>query len=366
MEYFRDFVAAPLPASDPYHRASHQLKPGDILYSATRAFRLVFQTDGNLVLYGIDDSTLPVDIAKGQYTKALWATGTNGMGAVRCEMQTDGNLVLYEANGAAVWASGTNGNPGAFLRCQDDGNLVIYLGPDAKALWSSGTYAQSHGDSMGHVISPSLTMGFSFQLNAYSPMNKTSAYQQYAIALWGNVLMGSVDNWPLTGPNIINDFFTLATLPSAEIPAGYKLKIHLDNDANGNINNAIYDVIDNLGNTKANYLLALESIGGVTSGDLAPIVAFELNIVGPVNGESAVLSSGAGNITYTAETPLTASDGLPLSVEDRDVVTEETANSFYGTLPASPSKTLTQSFRTSTAEPMMRKLGKSRPETQRR
>jgi hypothetical protein len=43
--------------------------------------------------------------------------------------------------------------------------------------------------------------------------------------------------------------------------------------------------------------VVLESISGVTSNDLAPIVAFELNLVGPVNGESAVLSSGAGTIT---------------------------------------------------------------------
>jgi hypothetical protein len=181
MEYFRDFVSTPLPNPDPYHRAFQQLNHGDILYSATRAFRLVFQTDGNLVLYGIDDSTLPVDITKGQYAKALWATGTNGMGAVRCSMQADGNLVLYteiqatasgfgsnsnyilssnsqplkgltvsidvtrdivcsSVGAPAVWASGTNGNPGAFLRCQDDGNLVIY-GSNGAPIASSNVYA---------------------------------------------------------------------------------------------------------------------------------------------------------------------------------------------------------------------------------
>jgi pseudomonalisin len=182
MEYFRDLVATPLPNPDPYHRASKQLNPGDILYSATRAFRLVFQTDGNLVLYAIDDSTLPVDITKGKYTKALWATGTNGMGVGKCAMQTDGNLVLYTGDipapasglgsnsnyilysngkplkglsvtidvtqdivcqsvaaqpGTAVWASGTNGHPGAFLRCQDDGNVVIIGSNGVPISWAN-------------------------------------------------------------------------------------------------------------------------------------------------------------------------------------------------------------------------------------
>jgi hypothetical protein len=185
MEYFRDLVPTPLPVPDPLGRASVQLSPGDILYSATRAFRLVFQTDGNLVLYVIDDSTLPVDIAAGEYPRAIWATGTNGMGASACVMQPDGNLVLYTeavgtagpgpgssnnvilgsactflvglsvtvdvtedmvcesvaaAPGTPVWASDTNGHAGAFLRCQDDGNLVI-IGPDGVPVASSNVYA---------------------------------------------------------------------------------------------------------------------------------------------------------------------------------------------------------------------------------
>ena len=48
-----------------------------------------------------------------------------------------------------------------------------------------------------------------------------------------------------------------------------------------------------------------QSLLGVSSTKLAPIVAFELNFVGPANGDSAILSSGAGTITYSASTPLT-------------------------------------------------------------
>ncbi len=34
-----------------------------------------------------------------------------------------------------------------------------------------------------------------------------SAWQQYVVALFGNQIVGAVDNWPLSGPDLINDFF---------------------------------------------------------------------------------------------------------------------------------------------------------------
>lgn len=151
--YFRDFVAssANLPKPDPLRRAQNQLNPGDMLFSATKAFQLTFQTDGNLVLYGLDDTSLsgalvpppPQLIPNAAYTKVIWASATNATGGpVRCNMQTDGNLVLYDQNGGAVWASGTSGHPGVFLRCRDDGDLVM-LAPNGAVIASSNTYAGS-------------------------------------------------------------------------------------------------------------------------------------------------------------------------------------------------------------------------------
>jgi hypothetical protein len=159
MIYFRDFLpsSTPLPPNDPIGMAQNQLNPGDSLMSATSAFSLIFQTDGNLVMYGILDTSLPANLTLtgAQYTNVMWSSGTNGKGAVACNMQTDGNLVLYNNSGKAVWASNTQGNPGAFLRCQDDGNLVLY-GPSGAALWSSNTYAgQRKGKtSLGSPVPP--------------------------------------------------------------------------------------------------------------------------------------------------------------------------------------------------------------------
>lgn len=156
-DFFRDLVpmSTPLPTPDPFGRAQGVLNPGDNLFSATRAFKLAMQGDGNLVLYVIDDSTLPLDITQGRYTKAIWASNTQGRAAGKgCVMQEDGNLVIYEDVpwAAAAWASQTPGHQGqnAFLRVQDDGNLVIYL-PDGTPLFSAGSCARPP-DQLGSTL----------------------------------------------------------------------------------------------------------------------------------------------------------------------------------------------------------------------
>ena len=183
--------------------SNQSLNIGDVIFSATRSFKLVFQADGNLVYYVIDDASLPADvnaetmpaaIAHAEYSRPVWATATNGMGANLCKMQADGNLVLINqipapppgatprgqtppptnglgsnsnyfmyglgkpminvevdvvvsetldltsAKSNVAWASNTNGNLGAFLRCQDDGNLVI-LSSAGAVIASSQVYA---------------------------------------------------------------------------------------------------------------------------------------------------------------------------------------------------------------------------------
>ena len=85
------------------------LLPGQFRQSADGRFRLVYQVDGNLVLY--------------QGSTPLWGSGTSGTELGFAVMQGDGNFVVYDSTGP-VWWSGT-GTPGAFLVVQDDGNTVI-------------------------------------------------------------------------------------------------------------------------------------------------------------------------------------------------------------------------------------------------
>jgi FG-GAP-like repeat len=247
---------------------------------------------------------------------------------------------------------GSNSNYILYSGCSPLIGLTVTITVTEDMVWQSSAPPSGSGSAP--------LDGFGFQLNAYSPQNETSAWQQYAIALIGTELTGAVDNWPMSGPNIINDFFGLASLPSVAIPAGYVLQISLAVDNSSNVASATYAVTDNQGNTLANTTVDLLSLAGVTSADLAPIIAFELNVVGPADGDSAVLSSGAGTITYQAGDVLAALNQEPPCAES-GYITAETANSFYSQLPWAPSNTFTQSFEISTAQPMIRKQGKPRP-----
>jgi hypothetical protein len=110
------------------------LKPGDFILSPSGAYKLIFQTDGNFVLYGKDSS--------GQYTNVIWSTSTQNKGATTVIMQTDGNCVLYVGT-AAAWATNTAGNPGAYLALADDGIIAVYTAANLtsynsdNALWAS-------------------------------------------------------------------------------------------------------------------------------------------------------------------------------------------------------------------------------------
>lgn len=89
------------------------------LQSNNGKYRLVMQTDGNLVMY--NGGTV------------LWRSNTAGAGSgATVTMQGDGNLVVH-AGGTPRWSSKTNGKTGAYLVVQDDSNLVIYVG--GRAVW---------------------------------------------------------------------------------------------------------------------------------------------------------------------------------------------------------------------------------------
>lgn len=105
-------------------------QPGATVLENERA-RLVFQGDGNLVLY---QST-------GQF---VWNTATAGRGANRLAFQADGNLVIYNAQGP-IWASNTCAPEVTRLALQADGNVVIYdhAGKPRWASNSSGDWART-------------------------------------------------------------------------------------------------------------------------------------------------------------------------------------------------------------------------------
>jgi len=113
---------------------------GQYLTSPNGIFRLLMQTDGNLVLY--DGSWV------------LWHSGTYNVGPVLgVTMQTDGNLVIYSPSLTPLWHSNTHQPPpytNYRLEAQSDGNVVIYT-PASAPLWSTNTWVQEPYQSYLHL-----------------------------------------------------------------------------------------------------------------------------------------------------------------------------------------------------------------------
>ena len=107
------------------------LNPGDTLTSANKAFQLIMQDDGNLVLYALD--------AAGTRQSSAWASNTSGKVGAKAVMQSDGNFVVYAADGKTpLWSSNSTGHPGSSVMLGDDGHLVVSDGSTTPVWTASG------------------------------------------------------------------------------------------------------------------------------------------------------------------------------------------------------------------------------------
>lgn len=99
----------------------------DRLVSENGKYRLVFQEDGNLVLYNNQDD-------------AMWNSGTSNQGGQIAKLQEDGNFVIYAEGGRLLWNTDTDGLSISNLLLQNDGNLVLYGSNGEDHLWQTRTY----------------------------------------------------------------------------------------------------------------------------------------------------------------------------------------------------------------------------------
>ena len=92
------------------------LTPGKSITSENGAYKFIYETDGNVVLYSIIDGSVDV----------VWSSNTNHTPNY-LKMQSDGNLVAYNSSGNQKWATGTNGKGvGPYtLKVQNNRNVVI-------------------------------------------------------------------------------------------------------------------------------------------------------------------------------------------------------------------------------------------------
>ena len=118
----------PAVSGDGIYAAGLNLYTGWEVTSQDTRFHLVYQGDGNLVLY--------MDTGGG--LSALWSAESNDSNPGVVSMQGDGNLVVYNGSMVPTWQAGTGGYWGSVLAVQNDGNAVIYDWTGLP-LWSTGT-----------------------------------------------------------------------------------------------------------------------------------------------------------------------------------------------------------------------------------
>jgi hypothetical protein len=111
----------------PYSTPGSGLVQGRAIASCNNRYVAELQTDGNFVWR---DSQ--------QNDAAIWTTSTSHSDGSLLLFQTDGNLVLYDGNQNALWSTHTQGSGATKLAFQDDGNIVLY-DANSNPVWSSGT-----------------------------------------------------------------------------------------------------------------------------------------------------------------------------------------------------------------------------------
>lgn len=229
---------------------------------------------------------------------------------------------------------------------QSNANIMIYTGPSSCLCFTglsvavqTSTYLQSD-------------LGFSIQLNGYSPSGYTAAWQQYGFTVDASGVNVFAENWklPVVGTddlfNVRPSLFQLVSPPS--VPADYLFNISLLYD-NGSedVVGAQYSVYDRgSSSTVGSLSLMLRDIAGFDPTWYAPVLAFQMNIVGPYNSLRTTFSAASGLIFYSAANSyLTTLGSQPSCVAAPNVITAETSNLLYSDLyDQSPSSDFSQAF----------------------
>ncbi|XP_070497368.1 uncharacterized protein [Chironomus tepperi] len=113
------------------------LKVNEYLESYNKCFKVVFQSDGQLVHYQTSSMS------------ESWRSEGTGSCVNKACMQDDGNFVVSDCNKNQIFATNTAGNPGSRIILQNDGNFVLYSFKNI-ALWSTSTVAQCDRTDVEH------------------------------------------------------------------------------------------------------------------------------------------------------------------------------------------------------------------------
>jgi len=113
-----------LPQSLSFAPGGLTLRPNEAVTSLYRSLHM--NSEGGLVLRRLLDN---------RYLSPAWWTGIAAGDKSQLVFQSDGNLVLFNNAGAAIWSSGTAGKGATALSIDVSGRMAIYRG--STALWAT-------------------------------------------------------------------------------------------------------------------------------------------------------------------------------------------------------------------------------------
>jgi Ricin-type beta-trefoil lectin domain-like len=233
-------------------------------------------------------------------------------------------------------------------------NYVLANGSSCATLTGVKVTIYFTEDLVWESSSPPDHPGFSIQLNAETSNKQPLDWLQFIVHIgndqnlfpWINIWQpgsgGAGDPtalWIQTVPNPV------ATMPqAARIPAGYSIVIALQNDSEGRVTGANWNVLDSSGASVGSVIYALSDTegGGVPPGDLSPVASFQVTFGGALDAAYATFSSGAGVIIYEADQAMTV-DWWPACIGYTGG-TAESSNIAYSVLEATPSTLFSQAF----------------------
>ncbi len=106
-----------------YLLSGQELTSNDQLISSNNKYKMVMQSDGNLVVYNI----------KSNHSK--WESGTSGHAGAYATLRNDGNLVIYNQNAKLIWQTNTIGFQNDIMTLSNAGYII--LGNKNHKVWTT-------------------------------------------------------------------------------------------------------------------------------------------------------------------------------------------------------------------------------------
>jgi len=266
---------------------------GQSITSTDGRFGFVYQTDGNVVLYGPGGSV-------------LWNLAKAGVASDRFVMQTDGNLVLY--NGATpIWWTGTSGGGSSYLKIQNNGDLQIISATGV--VWQTMTgapYSLPSDNPTSLKGTPllnttNLTANSTQISNNWSTSPISSGSNYWGVRMTGKMYLPTTGNWVF---RIVSDNGVRMTIDDQLVINDWSdgsSRSHpsytFNNTTGATTPHRIMIDYYHLGGSAANFTLYMTPAGGAETANVSQYIKPGYNLTTGITSYDSQL----GNVTSTTQ-----------------------------------------------------------------